>query len=110
MTVYDKQGHVLRTAPVADGGSAHPSKVGTFTVTAKHDHLKITSVSGSDTYDLDVHWVLTLDAGGPQLYAMPWTTGSPTSSNQTHGDVGMSTDVAQWLYNQVAVGDRIQIR
>ncbi|ACU77730.1 ErfK/YbiS/YcfS/YnhG family protein [Catenulispora acidiphila DSM 44928] len=111
MTVYDKQGHIVKTVPVTAGTPANPSHVGTFTITAKQDQAEKVSDSGTDTsYRLTVHWVLTLDAGGPQIYAMPWDDGRFGKGNRTHGDIGMSTDMAQWLYTNVAIGDHIKIQ
>lgn len=112
MTVYAKQGQrqVLKTLAVSGGKPATPTHTGTFTVTAKQDHLKIESPVGPTTYNLTVHWVLQLDGGGPQVYAAPWWDSQLGTANLSHGEIGMSTDSAQWLYGYVAVGDQIQVQ
>jgi lipoprotein-anchoring transpeptidase ErfK/SrfK len=112
MTVYDKDRKVVRTVPVTGGTVAHPSRLGTFTVTAKQDQITLYSSTppGPDTYNTATKWVVRLDADGPMLYAAPWAEGFWGKVNSTHGEIGMSTEDAQWLYNHVAVGDRIQVQ
>jgi lipoprotein-anchoring transpeptidase ErfK/SrfK len=112
MTVYDKSGRIVKTVPVTAGKPGYLSPVGVYTVNAKEQKVTLTSTipPGPDSYSLTVYWVIDLDAGGPRLYAAPWAAESFGKRNTTHGEIGMSTESAQWLYNHVAVGDRIQIR
>lgn len=112
MKVYDGHGQVVRTIPVTGGSTAHPTRVGVFTVAAKQQDMKVQSGPvgpNGDMYDVTVHWAITLD-GGPSLYADPATASSFGKRNITHGDIEMSTDAAQWLYGHVAVGEHIQIQ
>jgi hypothetical protein len=112
MKVYDGHGQVVKTIPVTGGSATHQTHVGVFAITAKQQDAKIQSgptSSTGDTYEMTVHWVVTLD-GGPLLYAAPSATASFGTRNSTHGDIEMSTESAQWLYDHVAIGDRIQIQ
>jgi lipoprotein-anchoring transpeptidase ErfK/SrfK len=112
MKVYDGHGQVVKTIPVTGGSAAHQTHVGVFAITAKQQDAKIQSgptSSNGDTYEMTVHWVVTLD-GGPLLYAVPSASASFGMRNNTHGDIEMSTESAQWLYDHVAIGDRIQIQ
>jgi lipoprotein-anchoring transpeptidase ErfK/SrfK len=111
MTVYDKNRKVVRTVPVTGGVPAYPTRLGTFAVTAKQDEITVTSSPpGPDAYAMKAQWAVQLDADGPMLYAAPWDNGKLGKMNATHGDIGMSTEDAQWLYNYLQVGDRVQIR
>lgn len=112
MKVYDGHGQVVKTIPVTGGIAAHPSQTGVFTITAKQRNMTLHSAATSpsgEPYEVTVDWVLTLD-GGPSVYAAPWAAASFGNRNTTHGDIGMSTESAQWLYGDVAIGDRIQIQ
>ena len=114
MTVRDKNGQVVKTLPVTGGAAEHPTPIGTFTVVDKKPQKTLSSTpgqpTGPDTYTLTVKWVIELGGGGPSLYASPWAGSYLGHRNTTHGDVGLSDEAAEWLYNYVAVGDRIQIR
>jgi lipoprotein-anchoring transpeptidase ErfK/SrfK len=106
----------VKTVAVTGGSTEHPSPVGVFTITAKQNEMKISSTAAgmagsqsSDSYDIPVHWVITLN-GGPSLYAAPWASDSLGKRNETHGDIGMSPESAQWLYDHVKIGDLVQIQ
>jgi lipoprotein-anchoring transpeptidase ErfK/SrfK len=115
MTIYDKAGNAVNTFPVTGGDAKHPSPVGTFTVTAKVKQEHRTSASTgftdpSNFYSMDVTWIVKLDANGPQIYAMPWRTGDIGKANATSGDIGLADASAEWLYQYLAVGDRVRIQ
>lgn len=111
MRVYDKSGQIVKTVPVTAGKPGYPSPVGVFTVKAKQRQATVSSSTiGIDSYSLRIDWVVELDAGGPWLYAMPFFDGTFGKENRTHGHIGMNTESAQWLYDHVAVGDRVQIQ
>ena len=112
MTVYDRHGKAAKTLPVTGGKPSTPSHTGTFTITGKKQSTTLSSSSiGAPGFDTQISWVIQLDGGGPSLYAMPWNNSSRFGNdNVTYGDVGMSDASAQWLYDQVAVGDRVQIK
>ncbi|GAA1977351.1 L,D-transpeptidase [Catenulispora subtropica] len=112
MTVYGKDQKVLKTIPVTGGTATHPTRVGTFTVASKQQHMTLSTTmpQGGDSYSIAIDWVLQLDGGGPQVYAMPWNSSKFGQINGTHGDVGMSTADAEWLYDQLETGDGITIR
>lgn len=113
MTV-SQDGKALRTIPVTAGMPGYQTPVGSFTVSAKQDQVKLPgSEAGMDpsaqAYELKTVWGIVLD-GGPMLYAAPWAAPKLGEIDSTHGGVGMSTDDAKWLYSVLAVGDRVEIR
>jgi hypothetical protein len=112
MTVYDKDHRVLKTIPVTAGTAKHPSRPGTFAVTEKNDELTLDSASttGTDGYSVVVKWAVWLDGNGPLLFATPWDVAKLGRIDGSHGQIGMSTEDAEWFYDHVEAGDRIQIR
>jgi lipoprotein-anchoring transpeptidase ErfK/SrfK len=48
-------------------------------------------------------------SGGVYVHAAPWSVAQQGSSNVSHGCINLSTDNAQWYYNQVNIGDPIVI-
>jgi len=48
-------------------------------------------------------------SGGVYVHAAPWSVAQQGNSNVSHGCINLSTDNAQWYYNQVNIGDPIVI-
>jgi lipoprotein-anchoring transpeptidase ErfK/SrfK len=118
LVVTATDGTVLRRIPYTAGGPGHPTSAGTYTVLGKQPTRDLSSTvvdltstpTGSVTYDSTVHWYLDLGAGHPAIYAMPWQQGAITAGRlATHGDIGLSTADASWLYADLGVGDRVVV-
>jgi len=56
-----------------------------------------------------VKYALRETWSGEFLHAAPWSVGSQGRANVSHGCIGMSTGNAQWLFNQVKVGDPVVV-
>jgi lipoprotein-anchoring transpeptidase ErfK/SrfK len=109
LAVLDARGNVVRTLEITAGTPAHPTPTGTFTVVDKKPSKTISSPTGGTTYDVPVTSFIDLGPNAPAIYATPWQQASIGKENATHGEIGLGTDDAAWLYNRLVVGDRIQI-
>jgi len=115
MAVFDTHGTLIKTLKITAGGAAHPTRPGTFTVLNKNPSKTISSptagsTNATDYYNLPVAFFIDLGPNAPAIYAVPWQESSLGTANLTHGDIGLDTDDATWLYNQLTVGDTIQIQ
>jgi lipoprotein-anchoring transpeptidase ErfK/SrfK len=114
MTVVDARGNLVRSLKITAGGPAHPTRSGTFTVVDKKPSISFSSAKvgftdANDYYDLNVAFFIDLGPNAPAIYAMPWQQSSLGKANVSHGDIGIGTDDASWLYSRLVVGDTIQI-
>ena len=65
--------------------------------------------NSADGYDLNnVEYAMRLTYSGEFVHAAPWSVGQQGSANVSHGCTGMSTENAEWLYNNTNVGDVIE--
>jgi hypothetical protein len=56
-----------------------------------------------------VQYAMRITYSGEFLHAAPWSVGSQGYANVSHGCVGMSTSNAQWLFDQVTIGDPVEV-
>jgi lipoprotein-anchoring transpeptidase ErfK/SrfK len=114
MTVK-KNGQVIKTIPVSGGEvPKHMTWSGKMVVLEKDAELQMTSASvnftdASDFYDLKVQSAVKITDSGTFLHAAPWNDGKFGRVNGSHGCIGMSLDNAQWFFNQVKVGDVVEV-
>jgi len=106
MTIHDRKRGADGDFPVTGGTAEHPTRPGVYTVSAKQREL---AVKGLPLYTVKAEWVIVLD-GGPSVYAMPWAGAKAGLTDSTHGDIGLTTNDAQWLYDHVDVGEVVEIR
>ncbi|GAA1953732.1 L,D-transpeptidase [Catenulispora subtropica] len=114
MTVK-KNGQVIKTIPVSGGEvPKHMTWSGKMVVLEKDATLQMTSASvnftdASDFYDLKVQSAVKITDSGTFLHAAPWNDGKFGRVNGSHGCIGMSLDNAAWFFNQVNVGDVVEV-
>ena len=53
---------------------------------------------------------MRLNYTGEFVHAAPWSTGSQGSDNVSHGCVGLSTENAQWWWNENNIGDVVIVK
>jgi lipoprotein-anchoring transpeptidase ErfK/SrfK len=92
-------GQVVKTMPASMGKPKHPTPVGSFTAMA----------NDPEGYKLTVYYAVRVTSGGVYVHAAPWSVAQQGNSNVSHGCINLSTDNAQWYYNQVNIGDPIVI-
>ncbi|WP_370063351.1 L,D-transpeptidase family protein [Mycobacterium sp. MAA66] len=106
-------GQVVKTMPASMGKPKHPTPIGSFTALEKQNPVVMDSrtigipLNDPEGYKLTVYWATRVTWGGVYVHAAPWSVAQQGSSNVSHGCINLSTDNAQWYYNQVSVGDPI---
>ena len=108
-------GQVVKTMPASMGKPKHPTPVGSFTAMSKENPVVMDSrtigipLNDPEGYKLTVYYAVRVTSGGVYVHAAPWSVAQQGSSNVSHGCINLSTDNAQWYYNQVNIGDPIII-
>jgi lipoprotein-anchoring transpeptidase ErfK/SrfK len=114
MTVT-RDGAVVRTMPVSLGKDSTPSSSGQMVVMTRETEAIFDSstygvpVDSPEGYRETVYYPLRLTWGGQYIHAAPWSEGDQGVSNVSHGCTNISTDNAQWLYQQTHVGDPVTV-
>lgn len=109
-------GQVVRTMPASMGKPKHPTPIGSFTALEKQNPVVMDSrtigipLNDPEGYKLTVYWATRVTWGGVYVHAAPWSVAQQGSSNVSHGCINLSTDNAQWYYNQVNIGDPIVVK
>jgi lipoprotein-anchoring transpeptidase ErfK/SrfK len=108
-------GQVVKTMPASMGKPKHPTPVGSFTAMSKENPVVMDSrtigipLNDPEGYKLTVYYAVRVTSGGVYVHAAPWSVAQQGNSNVSHGCINLSTDNAQWYYNQVNIGDPIVI-
>ncbi|MGX9672690.1 L,D-transpeptidase [Mycobacterium sp. HM-7] len=108
-------GQVVKTMPASMGKPKHPTPVGSFTAMGKENPVVMDSrtigipLNDPEGYKLTVYYAVRVTSGGVYVHAAPWSVAQQGNSNVSHGCINLSTDNAQWYYNQVNIGDPIVI-
>lgn len=106
-------GSLARTIPVSGGKSGFISRSGSKLVMAKLEQTRMASETigisknSPEAYDLKVKYALRVTSSGEFLHAAPWNGANFGRVNASHGCIGMSTADAEWLFNQVKIGDPV---
>ena len=109
-------GQVIKTMPASMGKPKHPTPIGSFTAMSKENPVVMDSrtigipLSDPEGYKLTVYYAVRVTSGGVYVHAAPWSVAQQGSSNVSHGCINLSTDNAQWYYNQVNIGDPIIVK
>lgn len=113
-TVY-RDGKKIRTIPITTGKPGFETRSGILVITTKETSRIMdastggTSTSDPEYYRLEVHNAMRITSSGEFLHAAPWSVGSQGRANVSHGCVGMSSENAQWLFDQSSLGDVVEI-
>ena len=113
-TVY-RNGLVARVIPVTTGKPGWETRSGVKLILSKERQRIMdaatggTSRSDPEYYRLLVQYAMRVTYSGEFLHAAPWSVRSQGHANVSHGCIGMSTTNAQWLYDQVDVGDVVEV-
>lgn len=113
--VVSIDGVVQRTMPASMGKPKHPTPVGSFTALEKQNPVVMDSrtigipLNDPEGYKLTVNYAVRVTWGGVYVHSAPWWTGAQGNSNVSHGCINLSPDNAAWYYNNVEVGDPIEI-
>ncbi|MDI2130912.1 Ig-like domain-containing protein [Yinghuangia seranimata] len=107
-------GAPLKTLPVSSGKPGFETWNGTMVVIGKTPSIDMNSdtvgIFGVEGYDIkDVKWDVQLTPSGTFVHAAPWNEGKFGRVNGSHGCIGMSTEDAQFFFEQTAVGDVVTV-
>jgi lipoprotein-anchoring transpeptidase ErfK/SrfK len=106
-----KNGKVIRVIPVTTGKDGFATRNGVKVImsreTSRRMDAETTGIKKDDPeyYDVKVKYAMRLTHSGEFFHAAPWSVASQGRVNVSHGCTGMSTENAQWLFNQSKVGD-----
>ena len=94
----------------------YPTPVGVYSVLAKERDVVMDSssvgipVDAPDGYLLDVEYAVRFTHRGLFVHSAPWAVNQMGHENGSHGCIGLSTEDAQWYFDNVNVGDPIIVR
>lgn len=110
-----RDGELIRTIPVTTGKPGFETRSGTLIITTKETQRIMDAATGGtdktdpEYYRLMVRYAMRITNSGEFLHAAPWSVGSQGRANVSHGCVGMSTENAQWLFDNASLGDVVEI-
>ncbi|WP_377271997.1 Ig-like domain-containing protein [Peterkaempfera sp. SMS 1(5)a] len=112
---FRRNGQVVKTLPVTTGKPGFETRNGIKVVLGQEAEVRMDgetvgiAADSADSYNLDVLWATRLTWSGEYVHAAPWSVGSQGHENVSHGCTGMSTENAHWFYQQVRMGDILQV-
>ncbi|MEE6178949.1 L,D-transpeptidase [Mycobacterium sp. 050134] len=110
-----RNGEVLRTMPASMGKPSRPTPLGSFTALEKQRSVVMDSrtigipLSSPEGYKITAQYAVRVTWGGVYVHSAPWSVDSQGHANVSHGCINLSPDNAAWYFNQVNVGDPIQV-
>jgi len=110
-----RDGELVRTIPITTGKDGFETRSGTLIITTKESQRIMDAATGGtnkndpEYYRLLVRYAMRITSSGEFLHAAPWSVGSQGRANVSHGCVGMSTENAQWLFENSDLGDVVEI-
>lgn len=110
-----REGEVLRTMPASMGKPSRPTPMGSFTALEKQRSVVMDSrtigipLSSPEGYKITAQYAVRVTWSGVYVHSAPWSVDSQGYSNVSHGCINLSPDNAAWYFNQVNVGDPIQV-
>ncbi|ORW95411.1 hypothetical protein AWB92_09385 [Mycobacterium sp. IEC1808] len=110
-----RNGEVLRTMPASMGKPSRPTPIGSFTALEKDRTVRMDSrtigipLSSPEGYDIIASYAVRITNSGVYVHSAPWSVDSQGHANVSHGCINLSPDNAAWYFNQVSVGDPVQV-
>jgi len=111
-----QDGQVIKQMPASLGKPSTPSSSGNMVVMTRatsevFDSATVGIMPGNpDYYKETINWPLRLTWGGQYIHSAPWSVGQQGSDDVSHGCTNIAPDNAQWLYNQVHIGDPVTVK
>ena len=110
-----RNGEVLRTMPASMGKPSRPTPIGNFTALEKDRTVIMDSrtigipLSSPEGYRITASYAVRITNSGVYVHSAPWSVDSQGHANVSHGCINLSPDNAAWYFNQVSVGDPVQV-
>ena len=108
-------GEVLRTMPASMGKPTRPTPIGNFTALDKERSVVMDSrtigipLSSPEGYKITAQYAVRVTWSGVYVHSAPWSVDQQGSSNVSHGCINLSPDNAAWYFDNVNVGDPINV-
>jgi lipoprotein-anchoring transpeptidase ErfK/SrfK len=97
---------LVKTFPVSLGAPDTPSSTGHMVImTREADALWVYSADDQ----LDVKYAERLTGDGEYIHAAPWSVDDQGHDDVSHGCTNLSTDNAQWVYDNSEIGDPVTV-
>lgn len=113
-TVF-RDGQKIRTIPITTGKPGFETRSGTLIITTKEPTRTMDAATGGtdkkdpEYYRIEVRHAMRITWSGEFLHGAPWSVGSQGRANVSHGCIGMSSENAEWLFEQSSLGDVVEI-
>ncbi len=110
-----RNGEVLRTMPASMGKPSRPTPQGNFTALSKERTVVMDSrtigipLSSPEGYKITAQYAVRVTWSGVYVHSAPWSVDSQGYANVSHGCINLSPDNAAWYFNNVNVGDPIEV-
>ncbi|HUE34089.1 MAG TPA: L,D-transpeptidase [Mycobacterium sp.] len=110
-----RNGEVLRTMPASMGKPTRPTPIGNFTALEKDRTVVMDSrtigipLSSPEGYKITASYAVRITSSGVYVHSAPWSVDSQGHANVSHGCINLSPDNAAWYFNQVNVGDPVNV-
>jgi lipoprotein-anchoring transpeptidase ErfK/SrfK len=110
-----RNGEVLRTMPASMGKPSRPTPIGSFTAMSKERTVVMDSrtigipLNSSEGYLITASYAVRVTWSGVYVHSAPWSVNQQGYSNVSHGCINLSPDNAAWYFNNVTVGDPIEV-
>ena len=110
-----RDGEVLRTMPASMGKPTRPTPIGNFTALEKERTVVMDSrtigipLSSPEGYKITAQYAVRVTWSGVYVHSAPWSVDSQGYANVSHGCINLSPDNAAWYFNNVSVGDPIEV-
>ncbi|MHA7653450.1 L,D-transpeptidase [Mycobacterium sp. ML4] len=110
-----RNGEVLRTMPASMGKPSRPTPIGNFNAMSKERTVVMDSrtigipLNSSDGYLITAQYAVRVTSSGVYVHSAPWSVNSQGYANVSHGCINLSPDNAAWYFNQVNIGDPIDV-
>ncbi|NLU83740.1 Ig-like domain-containing protein [Rhodococcus sp. HNM0569] len=111
-----RNGEVVRTMPTSMGKAGHETPNGTYIVGEKYRDMFMDSstygvpVDSPEGYRTFVEYATRMSYSGIFVHAAPWSVAQQGYSNVSHGCLNVSTEDAEWFYENVGKGDAVVVR
>ena len=110
-----RDGEVLRTMPASMGKPTRPTPIGNFTALEKQRSVVMDSrtigipLSSPEGYKITAQYAVRVTWSGVYVHSAPWSLDQQGNSNVSHGCINLSPDNAAWYFDNVNVGDPINV-
>jgi lipoprotein-anchoring transpeptidase ErfK/SrfK len=110
-----QNGEVLRTMPASMGKPTRPTPIGNYSALSKERTVRMDSrtigipLNSPEGYDIVASYAVRVTWSGVYVHSAPWSVDSQGYANVSHGCINLSPDNAEWYFNNVHVGDPINV-